>query len=51
MEYRDVVMLDRYVLRDAGFQLIFAENGPQAIAMAREHRPDVKAEGQQNDEQ
>jgi CheY-like chemotaxis protein len=38
-DYPDARLLLSYVLEDAGFQVIFAENGPQAIAMAREHRP------------
>lgn len=40
-DYPDARLLLSYVLADAGFRLVYAENGPEAIAMAREHRPDV----------
>ena len=38
-DYADARILLSYVLKDAGFHLIYAEDGPQAIAMAREHTP------------
>lgn len=38
-DYPDARLLLSYVLEDAGFQVIFAETGPDGIAKAREHRP------------
>jgi CheY-like chemotaxis protein len=38
-DYPDARLLLSYVLQDAGFAVISAENGPDAIAMARAHRP------------
>jgi len=40
-DYADARFLLSYVLADAGFRLVYAENGPEAIAMAREHHPDA----------
>jgi CheY-like chemotaxis protein len=38
-DYADARLLLTYTLQDAGFVVILAENGPDGIAMAREHRP------------
>jgi CheY-like chemotaxis protein len=38
-DYPDTQLLLSYVLQDAGYELIFADDGPGAIAMARAHRP------------
>jgi CheY-like chemotaxis protein len=38
-DYPDARLLLSYVLEDAGFHVIYAENGPEGIAQAREHRP------------
>ncbi len=38
-DYPDARLLLSYVLEDAGFHVIYAENGPDGIAMARQHRP------------
>ena len=40
-DYPDARLLLSYVLEDAGFQLVFAGDGPEAIAMARARRPDA----------
>ena len=38
-DYPDARYLLSYLLTDAGFHVVTAENGPEAIAMARRHRP------------
>ena len=38
-DYPDARVLLAYVLEDAGFRVIHASTGPEAIVLAREHHP------------
>jgi DNA-binding response OmpR family regulator len=38
---KDIVELVRYHLSHAGFQCLEAQDGPTALRLAREHRPDL----------
>jgi len=40
-DYPDARLLLSYVLEDAGFRVLYADTGPQAIEMARGNRPDA----------